>query len=283
MDYKDKIKDFNKRWDIQDSSTYEEELKKFKNRVLNLFQNIDNVITREGRVEFCQVMGVQQKSVEGFFGEAQPDTDIYKALKSESSEKRFYFLLEIIFTLPFRGLDSMTRIQVSPSRKKLIEGLNQAVKMSDVNVKLIVRNKEILLVPAGEKFLDSNLVDKVVGFLNQKSESHFIEALKYYRMSNAKSFIKSAESLRRALEEFLRSQLNNRKGLTVNIKELMVKAKKDMRDPAVRKIIYQTFNYLDEYFNENSKHKDGDISKAENEFLIYQVCTLMRYIKEVAI
>lgn len=280
MNYKDKIRDFNKRWDIQDSLTHEEEFEKFKNRVLNLFKNIDNVITTEGGVQFCQVLGVRQKSVEEFFGEDHPDNGIYKTLKSESNEKRFYLLLEIIFTLPFRGIDYFTKFPISPSRNTLIEGLNQAIDLSDVNVKLIVRNREVILVPAGEKFLDSNLVDRVLSFLDEKSESHFVESLKFYMKAKPKNSIKSSESLRRSLEEFLRFKLNNGKGLAANIKELMVKVKDDRRDPAIRNIIFQTFSYLDQYFNENSKHNDGDISKAENEFLIYQTCVLMRYVNE---
>ena len=48
-----------------------------------------------------------------------------------------------------------------------------------------------------------------------------------------------------------------------------------------RNIIFGTFNYLDKYFNENSKHGDGNINEPENEFLIYQVGLFMRYIDKV--
>lgn len=56
------------------------------------------------------------------------------------------------------------------------------------------------------------------------------------------------------------------------------KLKSDGRDPQVRNVIFQVFSYLDQYFNENSKHKDGDIDSAENEYLIYQIGLLMRYL-----
>lgn len=238
MNYKDKIKDFNKRWDIQDYSTYEEEFRKFRNRVLNLFKNIDNIITREGGVLFCQVLGIQQTVKRDFFRGEHTGVDIYSNLISEPNEKRFYFLLEIIFTLPFRKFDVITQLPVSPSRKTLIAGLGQVINLSEVNVKLIFEKNEVILVPRGENFLDSNLVDRVFSFLDEKSESHFIEALKFSMKSKPRSSIKSAESLRRALEEFLRFKLKNKKGLTANIKELMSIVKIDKRDPIVRSIIF---------------------------------------------
>ena len=55
--------------------------------------------------------------------------------------------------------------------------------------------------------------------------------------------------------------------------------KEDKRDPVIRNIISQVFSYLDQYFNENSKHANGDINNIENEFLIYRIGILMRYIE----
>ena len=50
--------------------------------------------------------------------------------------------------------------------------------------------------------------------------------------------------------------------------------------PEIRNIIFQTFNYLDEYFNKNSKH-GNNVKEPENEFLIYQTGLLMRYINKI--
>jgi len=46
-------------------------------------------------------------------------------------------------------------------------------------------------------------------------------------------------------------------------------------------VIFQIFSYLDQYFNENSKHQDGDIDEIENEFLVYQTGLLMRCLNRV--
>ena len=66
--------------------------------------------------------------------------------------------------------------------------------------------------------------------------------------------------------------------MKIRISEFQTKLKSDKRDAQVRNIIGSIFNYLDQYFNENSKHNDGDIDDAENEFLIYQTGLLMRYL-----
>jgi hypothetical protein len=125
------------------------------------------------------------------------------------------------------------------------------------------------------------LVDKTFSFLNETSSRHFIDALKSYQKLTPADSIKSAESLRRSLEEFLRFKLGNQQGLAANIQELTKRLKTDKKDPVVRNVIFQTFSNLNQYFNENSKHKDGDIDDVENEFLIYQIGLLMRYINRV--
>jgi hypothetical protein len=72
--------------------------------------------------------------------------------------------------------------------------------------------------------------------------------------------------------------LQNSKGLNANIGELQLKLKADGRASEIRNIIFQIFNYLDSFYNEHSKHNDGDINEEENEYLIYQTGVLMRYI-----
>ena len=57
-----KINKFNKRWGIVDDSTCEEEFKKFKTRVLNIFSDIDSHVTEEGISTFCQLLGCREFS-----------------------------------------------------------------------------------------------------------------------------------------------------------------------------------------------------------------------------
>lgn len=274
-----KINKFNKRWEIIDDSTYEEEFEKFKIRVLNIFSDIDDNVSHEGISKFCQLLGIPEKWKND--GIRKWTKVIIDSLNQENNENKFYRLLQIIFYLPIQtSVDDYYMNEITHSKDILYRKLVDAIKFSKVNIAITKKDKEIILFPRGEEKLDQKLVEEVLSFLNDKSSKHFVDALNFYEKGIKKDRVKSAESLRRSLEEFLRFKLKNQKGLDKNIKELQKRLKADGRDPSIRGIIFQTFSYLDTYFNENSKHKNGNINEEENEFLIYQTGLLMRYIEK---
>lgn len=279
MNFKKKIQEFNKRWNIDDSFTYEEEFKKFKTRALNIFSDIDEHIAEKGVAQFCQVLGIAKQLDYDMYGNSSGD-NIIRALVKENDEKRFYFLLQLIFYTPIQTYSGFGG-SIEYSREILLRELADAIELSNINLAIITKGDEIILYPRGEKELDEKLVNEVLSFLNPESQKHFVDALHSYQKGLSKDAIKSAESIRRSIEEFLRFKMRNKKGLDANIKELQTRLKKDGRDPIVRNVITQTFFHLDQYFNENSKHKDGDINEAENEFLVYQAAVLMRYIDKI--
>lgn len=163
-------------------------------------------------------------------------------------------------------------------RPKTIQSIKEAIEMSDVTVTMRENpNGHIILYPKGEEKLDEELVNKTLSFLNDKSNEHFEEALKFYQ---SKKPVKSAESLRRSLEEFLRYKLENKTGLSENIKNLQRNLKENNSPSETRNVIFTFFNHLDKHFNEHSKHGDN-VNEPENEFLIYQTGLLMRYINKV--
>lgn len=275
MNIKEKIDDFNKRWKLIPNTSYDEEFQKFKTRIINIIANIDSEVVDEGIVMFCNLVS---KSVEWLSNsQSRWSLNIIKTFKEEKNEVEFYRLIEIIFLLKYSHTNSIIH-KFDSFRDNYYNLIKEAIDYSNVNVSIIKKGEDVILFPRGEKLLDERLVDEVITFLNSESSKHFIEALKFYQKTN---HIKSAESLRRALEEYLRFKLNNAKGLDANISELQTKLKTDGRDPMIRNIIFQTFNYLDKYFNENSKHNDGEIDEAENEYLIYQVGLLLRFIHKV--
>ncbi len=261
-----KIENFNKRWNIVDTVTYEEEFIKFKTRIINIFAGIDRAVSEDGISLFCNIMGIREKWEQSLMGDLY-SLNIINTLKNEEHEIKFYRILEIIFCLPIRF----------DTKNMLYEKTQQALELSNVNLAITSKNEEVILYPKGEKEFDEKLVNQVLGFLNEDSQKHFIEALKFYQTGSPKNAIQSAEELRRALEEFLRYKLKNQQGLDKNISQLLSRLKQDNRDSAIRNIKSQTFSYLDNYINENSKQKDGDIDNIENEFLIYQTGVLLRY------
>ena len=274
MNLKDKMEKFNKRWNIISSDSYEQSFAKFKTRILNIFQGIDRHVTDKSITAFCQYYGIEEIWHTQTYGDHSWSTNISDRLNKENNEKEFYRLIELIFSLDINSTVGYDR-SYTYSKNILLREVINAVELSDVNVSITVSDDEVVLYPKGEKELDEELVNSPLSFLNKESAEHFIQALQFYQ---AKKHVKSAESLRRSLEEFLRFKLNNSKGLDANISDLQKKLKSDNRDPQIRNIIFQVFSYLDHYFNENSKHKDGDIDSAENEYLIYQIGLLMRYL-----
>ncbi|MBF0472174.1 MAG: hypothetical protein HQK91_02330 [Nitrospirae bacterium] len=262
MNIKKKLKEFNKRFDIVDDTSYELKFKKFKTRVLIIFSGIDVHVTHKGIKQFCKIVGI---SDEWSYGVTGP---IINKLSNENNEKEFYRLLEIIF-IPLYEYSNYIHYY-----NELLE----VIELSEINLRMTMNNGKVIFSPRGEEKLDEVLVDEAFSFLNPESSKHFLDALDFYSKTNA---IKSAESLRRSLEEFLHFKLNNSKGLNANIVELQNKLKSDKRDPQILKIIFYTFNHFDQYFNDNSKHNDGDITESENEFLVYQTALLMRYIHKV--
>jgi hypothetical protein len=264
-----KLEEFNKRFSITTTATHQEEFKKFKIRIFNALDDIDDYFKNEGILIFCQIFGIPIKWQKNEFEGTSWSTNIKDALKSEFDEKRFFQMLQTFFHLP---------THVDDSKILFFNVISHSIDLSNVNLAITKKEDEVILYPSGEKFLDNNLVEEILKFLNPESQKHFIEALAFYEKREAADSVKSSESVRRTIEEFLRFKLKNQKGLDANIKELQSRLKQDGIESTIRNIIFQVFSYLDQYFNENSKHNDGDINEAENEFLIYQAGVLMRYI-----
>lgn len=274
MDLTERMGKFNKRWSSVSHDSYEESFKKFKTRILNIFKDIDRHVTKKSISLFCQYLGIREIWNSDPLGYGSWSANIISRLTGENDEIEFYRLIEIIFSLDITSSMGYGR-EPTFSKEMLVEYVTQAIDFSSVNVAIAFRNDEVMLFRKGEEMLDEQLVNQVISFLNTESNEHFESALKFYQ---AKNPIKSAESLRRSLEEFLRYKLNNTLGLNVSITEMQKRLKVDGRDAQIRNIIFSTFSYLDTYFNENSKHHDGDIDDVENEFLIYETGTLLRYI-----
>ncbi len=274
MNLKERMEKFNKRWSITSQDSYEEAFGKFKTRILNIFQGIDRHVTDESIAAFCQYFGIKEVWHTQTYGDHSWSTNIWDRLNQEGNEKEFYRLIELILSLGIQTTMGYHR-EETYSKRLLVRDVAEAVNLSDVNVATTISNGEVILYPEGEKELDEELVNSPLTFLNKESAEHFVQALQFYQ---AKKHVKSAESVRRALEEFLRHKLKNSKGLDANISDLQKQLKSDSRDPQVRNILFQVFTYLDQFFNENSKHNDGDIDDSENEFLIYQTGLLMRYV-----
>lgn len=278
MDLQKKLSEINNRWQINEAYSEEEEFQKFKTRIMNSFSDIDNHVTEESIADFCNVFGIKEKWNHAPYSDRKWSTNIKDCLATENEPKKFYRLLELIFALDIRNMTGYDRRYIY-SKEILYSKVEEAINYSKVNVRITRSENDILFYPSGEKILDKELVNKTLSFLVDKPESHFIDALKYYDQNNSKSRVKSIDSLRRCLEEFFRLLLNNNAGLKTNINNIGNTLKNKDVNNDIRNCITMTISYLDNpIFNNNSKHQDGDIGESENEFMIYQVALLMRYL-----
>jgi len=276
MDLKEREVQFNKRWDIIITDSYEEAFLKFKTRILNVFKDIDSQVSAKSKREFCQYYAIPEKVRPSKNAKPRSSGIIESRLRLQNNEKEFYRLIEIILSLDISANGYSSNQPYDNTKKNIISDIEKAIKLSEVNVVMSVISKNnVILYPKGEELLDDELVNLPLSFLSPESAQHFVDALKFYESKNS---IKSAESLRRTIEEFLKNKLENTKALKENTKSIEPILKGKGTNSQVAKITGQIFNYLDTYFNDNSKHNDGIISEEENEFLIYQVGVLLRYI-----
>lgn len=279
MNLKDKMKKFNQRWGIENDESYEESFKKFKTRILNIMKDIDSKVTEKSISEFCRFYGIPEHWEYARIGDGKWSENIINRLIGENDEKEFYKLLEVIFALDILGLRGYGG-RIEYSKETIYGEVCQAINWSNVNVATaIIKEGEIIFYPSGEELLDEDIVNQVLSFLNQESNTHFKDALKFYK---DKKWVKCSESLRRAAEEFIRFKLNNKNGLAANISEIGKWLKNEKAPAQARNIVSQTLGYLDQLFNENSKHNDGDLGEEDAEFLIYQVGLILRFIEKHA-
>lgn len=272
MNLSEIIDDFKLRWNITDDKLGFESFEKFRIRIINTFRSIDNYITPEGIRNFCNAVGIEQRWE--WNSQTTWSENIIGALKNERDLVKLTFMIELIFSLPVNKESDFNKVDL------ILHEFQEAIKISNVNITVSKINGKTIVYPKGEELLNKELIEQVFSFINAESGKHFIEALKSYNKRTKEDFIKSSESIRRSLEEYLRYKLKNNKGLDGNISELGKQLKENSADSEIRNIILQNFKYLDKYFNENSKHNDGEIGEKEVEFLLYQTGLLMRYISQ---
>lgn len=266
MDLKKVVDDFNKRWCADDPTEFREEFLKFKCRVLNSLDEIDQALPEDQKRIYWRIYGFPSGK------------SITSHLQEEGNDVNFYRLLQCIFSLKLQTLSGYGG-RVVRSRDIFYSRILEDIRFSRINLASVrLENDDIVFYPAGEEILDSELVDWPLSFLEKVSGTHYVTALKSYQEHD---FIKSAESLRRSLEEYLKCKLGNSAGLQANIKEVGKRLKDESRPAQARNIIFSVLSYLDQYYNDESKHNDGDLEEPDNEFLIYQSGLLIRFLSKV--
>lgn len=263
--------------------TETERFSNFRNFIINEFKYIDNAIWFNELQAFCKKVTFGQ-IYPSQFGDNTYDF-ISDILDKTQEPIEFLILLELIFKLDFQPMRrGQIRMNGEAMKKSYIDKIKEGIDITGVKYNLVIKeNNEILFYPKGEINLDTKIIDKVFTFLDSKSNELYEDALSKYRVNTILSRNESAEKLRKSIEEFLRFKLKNKKSLKENINELQKKLKADTKSPQIRNIILQVLNYLDNYFNDKTKHHTEYIEESELQYLIYQIGILMKYINDILV
>lgn len=134
--------------------------------------------------------------------------------------------------------------------------------------------------PQGEPMLDEKVVERTLLSLDGESAKEYEKALKAYASGK---WNESSNGTRRALEDYLKQYLNNKKGLQANIKTIGGALKESGVADHFRNSIINQLNTLDSHYNPGSKHGSNTQGAVEAEYLIYSVGVIVNTLEQLRI
>lgn len=155
--------------------------------------------------------------------------------------------------------------------------------INDGNIGIrIIKNKDngYITYPQGEPMLDEKVVERALLSLDGKSASEYENALNAYASGR---WNESSNGTRRALEEYLRQYLNNKKGLKANIETIGGFLKEAGVAEHFRISIVNQIKTLENQYNSGSKHNSKTQGAAEAEYLIYSVGVVVNTLEQLKV
>lgn len=281
MNLPPRIKNFNKRWNID----YDENRKfsEFKNRSLSTIDSIiGTLFLSDSDLEqrFLKLIGRHfpvaeidtrpTASLSQVMGGIRrfEDLPVYKILLKEQDFKQFMRLLQSLFWLDLN----------SDVKDGLYRGLKEDIKLSmlPVQIKRTTQN-DVILYPKGAKLLDEKVVNNVLDWLMQypKVCKNFKSALgKYQNKIDERNLI---DDLRLAFELLLKKILKNKKPLEKQRASLGQYLEGEKVPKVIRNMFTTLVNYYSDYQNQYAKHNDK-VDESEIEFIIYLTGTFIRHL-----
>jgi hypothetical protein len=273
LDFK---KSYKKRWK-QDLNQGRIPFDHFYTSILNFFNNIEQHMTADAIVEFCTFFGIPLNS--------QSPVTFY--LKSAKTIEELVARIEFIFCCGLQTSMGSEKNKPIFSPQILAEHIQKAINGSGIGLRMVYHNDDqsITFYPESEKFIDDEVIDDVISFLDEKAAQHFVSALQNYRSPNNKNKVDALNDVRRTLEEFLRTKLNNSDGLDKNATELKKRmpTTTDEKVGNLRSLVSQyvtvVVSQLDKYFNPAAKHASPDTLSDDVAFVIYMAAVIMQYVE----
>lgn len=161
------------------------------------------------------------------------------------------------------------------------EGVVNTINDGNIGIR-IIKNKDgdYITYPQGEPMLDEKVVDRALLSLDGDSAKEYKKTLKAYASGK---WNESSNGTRRALEEYLRQYLNNKKGLKANIETIGGFLKEAGVAEHFRISIVNQIKTLENQYNSGSKHNSKTQGATEAEYLIYSVGVIVNTLEQLKV
>lgn len=161
------------------------------------------------------------------------------------------------------------------------EGVVVFINRENIGIRVSKNKKgDYITYPQGEPMLDEKVVERTLLSLDGESANEYEKALKAYASGR---WNESSNGTRRALEDYLKQYLNNKKGLQANIKTIGGVLKESGVADHFRNSIINQLNTLDSHYNPGSKHGSNTQGAVEAEYLIYSVGVIVNTLEQLKI
>jgi hypothetical protein len=270
------IREFRSHWQHEPNPT--EEFKRFRVRITEVSRGLwDSFFKGEGqkarRERFAVISGTpysfneyfQQSGLCLLLSEAKTVFDVAKAVQDFlwTAEE---FLTDGNFDHCCRQLQEA--IEISPS----------------IMIRMVRHGKKAILYPSGASLLDKAVVESNLIWLERYPSvlRPFEEALKLYMAKNSKQYRNMLDNLRFAVEQMVRTVLNNLKSLENQKDEflrwLKIKGVHSHIGGMYHDLLFGRFAG---YQNDAVKHQEDQYMQAEVEFVLYATGTFLRLIQRL--
>ncbi|MHB9133318.1 MAG: hypothetical protein ACYDBB_19790 [Armatimonadota bacterium] len=278
INLRQRISNYYKRWNIDTRVARQTDVARFQNRIIASINSVLRkiVLQEEFIRSYAFIGGFHDDSIHNqftiFFDTSK--SVVCQTIEAATSIPDIIYALQVIFwALEKREIDSTD----------FYEAIKETIEVSTfVDVCIVKRGNIVTLYPSGVKLLDDNVVNDTLGWLDNYPavSKHFEKALQLYLSNDVGQYRHLLDDLRCAMEQLLRSVLNNRKPIEKQKDSLGQWLEKQGIHTEVREMYSCLLTHFSKYQNDAVKH-DEAWAPPEVEFMIYLTGTFMRLLLQL--
>ena len=255
-----------------------EDLIAFKNRTIaaianNIYDEYDLQFYTRKIFELLgyPYTGVKEREFDGSL--------LHQGLRTVKIENDKY-LLYIWFQILEIVANSISRTDDCSRQYAFVQKIAIALKLSGINAVICEDGDGYKFFPYSEAFFDKPIVVDVLNWLSsyEKAQKQYRQALN--DMLKGKYDRQVVDSLRLALELFLKQFLGNDKSLENQTKELGTFLKDKNLSPEISNMFFKLIDCYANYNNSHAKHDDS-VDENELDFLLYLTGSFIHFLIKI--